>query len=119
MRENTLSPTSGSLIMPLSTLIIFCAAAWISGALFTYSFRDFPTGWTPFPRRKAAPKRKTGSYYFADDARPKRSRRWRSWVGWVSAVALSVALLGAGVIAAANFKSRPNAAAGYRPGNQR
>ena len=93
---------------------MLCGLCWLSGALVGYAVRLIQTSTTAEARRKKPRRRRRSSYYFSEDERSWSDGRLRTGLAWVSAVLIMIGLIGAGTIALANYKSRPNAAAGYR-----
>ena len=91
---------------------LLCLLFWISGLMAGIAVRNAQFA-SAEPRPRKA-RRRRSSYYFSEDDRSWGRSRWRSRLAWVSAVVIVTCLLAAGTIALANYKTRPNAAAGYR-----
>ena len=94
---------------------LLCLMCWLSGAMAGYAVRMLAP--PASARRPAKPKRRRqSSYYFSEDERRWGDQRWLRRLAWVSVVIVVTSLVAAGTVALANYKSRPNAAAGYRRG---
>ena len=91
---------------------LLCFLFWMSGLLTGIAVRNAQSA-SVNPRPSKA-RRRRSSYHFSEDDRSWGRHRWRSRLAWASAVAIVTCLLAAGTIAMANYKTRPNAAAGYR-----
>ena len=100
--------------------VAIAAGAWLSGAVFGWGLRE-TRAWIgevrapaiSRPRERARPKararpdgqrRRSGGYYFSEEARGWGDSRWRRRLGWVSAVLILVMLGGALVVAVASYK---------------
>ena len=105
--------SAATLSWPFAGLL--CLLCWISGAMMGYALRMLGAG--AAPRLPLKPKRRRrSSYYFSEDQSRWGDQRWLRRVAWVSAMVIVTSLVAAGTIALANYKTRPNAAAGYRKG---
>ena len=92
-----------------------CVAAALVGAVLGPAISALLRQTSAFgvPRGRRRRRRRT-SYYFSDDDRSWGGRRWRRLASVVSVGAVIALLLASGLVALANYKTRPNAAAGYR-----
>ena len=94
---------------------LLCVLCWMSGAMGGYALRTYMP--SASVRRAAKPKRRRrSSYYFSEDESRWGDHLWLRRLAWLSAVVIVASLVAAGTVALANYKTRPNAAAGYRKG---
>ena len=106
---------SGPATLSWSFAGLLCMLCWLSGALAGYAMRTLVLA--AAARKSLKPRRRRrSSYYFSEDESRWSDRRWLRRLAWVSAVVIVTGLVAAGAVALANYKTRPNAAAGYRKG---
>ena len=97
------------------TIIAICVVAGLVGAVLGPAISALLRQSISFgvPRKRRRRRRRT-SYYFSDDDRSWSDRRWRRLAFVLSVGAVIALLMASSLVALANYKTRPNAAAGYR-----
>ena len=104
-----------STLVSLLALIVVCLIAGVAGAIVGPPLNAALRRGVFFgvPKRGRRRRRRTG-YYFSDDDQSWGDRRWRKLLTIASVAAIASVVAISGAVALLNFKSRPNAAAGYR-----